>query len=114
MNTAQFFESIAQQYGVSPDYPWKNTDACVFRHPNRKWFCVHMTVKNHQLGRGGDADVEIVNVKARPEMIGSLRSINGVLPAYHMNKEHWVSVVLQEIDTEVLWQLVSDSHLLTA
>ncbi|WJM87508.1 MmcQ/YjbR family DNA-binding protein [Dickeya chrysanthemi] len=114
MNAEQFFDGIARQYGVLPDYPWKNSSACVFRHPNRKWFCLNMTVKNHQLGREGNDDVEIINVKARPEMIGSLRSIKGVLPAYHMNKEHWLSIVLQEIDTETLWQLVSDSHLLTA
>ena len=27
-------------------------------------------------------------------MIGSLLSTKGFLPAYHMNKNHWVSIVL--------------------
>lgn len=113
MNAEHVFAEIARQYGALPDYPWKNTEACVFRHASRKWFCLYMLVKNEQLGRQGDALVDVVNVKARPEMIGSLRTIPGVLPAYHMNKEHWLSLVLAEIDEDTFWQLVSESHLLT-
>ena len=33
-------------------------------------------------------------LKNIPEMIGSLRKDEGILPAYHMNKEHWITILL--------------------
>ena len=44
------------------------------------------------LRRQGEADV--VNVKCSPLLTGVYRSQPGVLPAYHMNKEHWLSLLL--------------------
>ena len=35
-----------------------------------------------------------MNVKCSTIMIGSLLSTKGFLPAYHMNKNHWISIVL--------------------
>ena len=35
-----------------------------------------------------------MNVKVDPLLTGALRTQRGILPAYHMNKERWVSVLL--------------------
>jgi predicted DNA-binding protein (MmcQ/YjbR family) len=55
-----------------------------------------------------------MNIKARPELIGSLRQLPGVYPAYHMNKEHWLSITLENglPDSEIL-ALLDDSFSLT-
>lgn len=39
--------------------------------------------------------------------------MSGILPAYHMNKEHWVSVLLEEADAELIWGVLADSFQLT-
>ena len=35
-----------------------------------------------------------MNVKCDPRLIGSFREEPGILPAYHMNKAHWLTVAL--------------------
>ncbi len=115
MYISEFIQQIQARYDISADYPWaKLPNNAVFRHPhNQKWFALAMTVKPMSLGRDGVEYVEIVNLKTRPEQIGLLLQIRGILPAYHMNKEHWISVVLAEITPTLLWELVEDSFYLT-
>ena len=42
----------------------------------------------------------MLNVKADPILIGSLLSLPGYFPAYHMNKENWISILLEESDLD--------------
>ena len=42
----------------------------------------------------GDGTAEIINLKCQPALIGSLRERDGFYPAYHMNKDQWLSVRL--------------------
>jgi predicted DNA-binding protein (MmcQ/YjbR family) len=57
----------------------------------------------------------VLEVKVRPEHIGSLRRKEGILPAYHMNKEHWVSVVLSgPVTPSEIHELLAESHELTS
>ncbi len=118
MNRYILTQYIGERYAVSPDFPWpKHPSYAVFRHSSqRKWFALIMEVPSSTLGLEGNAvdGVEIVNLKARPEWIGQLRHSTGILPAYHMNKEHWISVVLREVDDETLKQLLHESFNLTA
>lgn len=115
MNISEFIQQIEMRYHVSADYPWaRSSESAVFRHPhNQKWFALAIKVKPRSLGRDGEEAIEVVNLKAKPEHIGSLRQIKGILPAYHMNKEHWISIVLEEITPTLLWELVEESFGLT-
>lgn len=53
-----------------------------------------------------------VNLKAEPELVpGLVAAHDDVRPGWHMNKRHWVSVVLHDgVDLELLEQLVEDSY----
>jgi predicted DNA-binding protein (MmcQ/YjbR family) len=107
---------IKKSYQTSPDYPWgKDSGYAVLRHAhNKKWFCLVMTVKKSRIGLAGDDLIEIMNIKCRPEWIGSLRQSAGFLPAYHMNKEHWLTVLLDgTVPDEELHHLIDDSFALT-
>jgi predicted DNA-binding protein (MmcQ/YjbR family) len=46
-------------------------------------------------------------------LIGALRQFDGILPAYHMNKEHWISVILDKVDDGQIMALIEDSFYLT-
>ncbi|WP_265492644.1 MmcQ/YjbR family DNA-binding protein [Klebsiella pneumoniae] len=44
-----------------------------------------------------------------------IRRKEGILPAYHMNKEHWVSVVLAgPVTPSEIHELLAESHELTS
>lgn len=73
-----------------------------------------MNVPGTKLGLKTDDELEVLEVKVRPEYIGSLRQKDGILPAYHMNKEHWVSVLLSgRLSPKEIHELLADSHELT-
>ena len=83
-------------FGTEAEYLWADTpDAAVFRHPaSRKWYAIIMAVSRSRLGLSGEETVDVMNVKCGTIMIGSLLSTKGFLPAYHMNKDHWISILL--------------------
>ena len=65
----------------------------------------------------GDAGhtVDILNVKCDPVLSGSLRVRPGILPAYHMNKENWISILLDgTVEKEQVLTLLDMSYELTA
>lgn len=53
-----------------------------------------MTVAGDRIGLPDCEDVDIINVKLDPMLIGSLQMADGFIPAYHMNKENWISILL--------------------
>lgn len=95
MNREQLTEYIIHTYNADPEYPWDtNPEYAVFRHGgNRKWFALIMDIPGSRLGLDCGR-ISIVNLKNDPVMSGSLRSEPGIFPAYHMNKENWISVAL--------------------
>ena len=38
--------------------------------------------------------MDILDIKCDPILIGSLRGKPGILPAYHMNKDKWITLLL--------------------
>ena len=44
-------------------------------------------------GLEGDTIVDVINLKCSPDDAPALCMTDGIFPAYHMNKKHWVSVV---------------------
>ena len=79
---------------TEPDCPFSD-ESQVLRHADSgKWFALFMRVRVHRLAPGLEGEVEIMNVKVDPLLTGALRTQRGILPAYHMNKERWVSVLL--------------------
>ena len=96
MNRQELIEFIFDEYSVEPDYPFPMDDVtCVFRHiDNRKWFGIAMVVPYRTIGISREGNVDIVNVKCDPIMTGSLRGKPGFRPAYHMNKDRWITILL--------------------
>ena len=104
------------RYGAEPEYLWPDSpDAFVFRHAgNRKWFALVMTVPRSRLGLTGEGSADVLNLKCGPMLGGSYRGRPGILPAYHMNKEHWISVVLDgSVPDELAEELLEISYDLT-
>lgn len=102
----------AKQYGTEPEYLWASApDYAVLRHQNRKWYGLIMDVPREKLGLAGPERVDILNVKCDPHMIGSFRRRNGFLPAYHMNRSHWLTILLDgTADKETICSLLDMSY----
>lgn len=114
--TAREILNYAEEYlSAKPEYLWKNSDNAVFRHSSGKWFAVLITVKREKLGLSGEGNVEIIDLKCDSVMIGSLLCNKGYYPAYHMNKEYWVTVLLDgTVSSKEIIPLLTLSFNLTA
>ena len=81
-------------------------ETVVMKHiNNKKWFAVIMEVKGEVY----------LNVKTDPNYSDLLRnSYDYIIPAYHMNKEHWNTVILsEEVDVNLVKELIEQSYQLT-
>ncbi len=88
---------ISDQYAVDPEFPWDGDDtSAVFRHrENKKWFALIMEVRREVLGLSGKEPVACMNLKIDDIILRDMITHEeGIMPAYHMNKQHWVTVLL--------------------
>lgn len=109
LNRINLDKYIFDTYGVKADYPWLDApETAVYRHKeSRKWFGLIMTIPVSKLGLEGNLNIDVINLKCDPLLIGSLHREKGIFPAYHMNKAYWISVALDGsvADETIKWLL---------
>jgi len=115
--TERVLAHIRERYQAEPEFLWlRLPDCAALRHrENGKWFAALMLgLPVARLGLAGDERVDVLNLKCDPRMIGSLVDGRRILRAYHMNKEHWISVLLDDsVPLEELAPLINLSWQLT-
>ena len=92
-------DGAVEYYPFYPEFP-------VFKHSNN----------NKMFAMTFERDGLCINLKCKPIEGDMLRqSVKGILPAYHMNKEHWIMVKPNEHDVplELLRGLIKNSYELT-
>lgn len=115
MTKQELLAHCLDAYGTLPDYPFEGDfETAVLRHEdNRKWYAIVMRVPRCKFGLPDDEGVDVVNLKLPTELINSFGAADGVYPAYHMNKLHWVSVLLPDASADVIELLVNASFIVT-
>ena len=86
----------AEKWQTMPDYPFEEDFVtAVLRHSDsRKWYGIIINVSYAKLGIPKEGNTDILNLKCDPIISGALIAEGKALPAYHMNKEHWISILL--------------------
>ena len=104
MTKHDFLQYCMDTYSTSPDYHFDGDyETAVFRHQdNQKWFALVMGVSRRKFGLDSDEITDVVNLKLPIELFGSFGASQGVYPAYHMNKLHWISVLLNDAPDETV------------
>ena len=117
MDQAELARYARETYGTEAEHLFPETpEAYILRHgENRKWYAVVMRVPRSKLGLPGDAPVFLLDVKCGPLLSGSYIGKPGVVPAWHMNKTHWLGVLLDgSAAEETVRELLEISYRLTA
>ena len=112
MTKQTFLNHCLTTYNTTADYPFdEDFETAVLRHSdNRKWYAIVMRVSRRKFGFDSDEVIDVVNLKLPLEMFGSFGAADGVYPAYHMNKLHWISVLLPDAADDLIEFLVNASY----
>ncbi len=113
------FDYVKKTYDTEPlrEIKWQ-PESYVFSHSTgngrKKLFGIIMRVKYRLLGMEEEGETYILNVKCDPEAVPLLTMSEGILPAYHMTKKSWITLVLDgRIKDKSLYRLLDDSYQLT-
>ncbi len=111
MTKQEFLNVCIDAYKAVPDHPFEDDFVTtVLRHSDtRKWYGIVMEVSRRKFGQDSDEIIDVVNMKLPIEMFGSFGRDVGVYPAYHMNKLHWISVLLPDAPDDVVKFLIDVS-----
>ncbi|MBR2543657.1 MmcQ/YjbR family DNA-binding protein [Candidatus Saccharibacteria bacterium] len=114
--TKDIVAHIREHYEVEPEFLWeKYPGFCIFRNThNRKWFALLARITARQLGLERDGYVEILNLRfdrgGAPDLVATRKNF---FPAYHMNKNNWLTVLLDgKMKDEEIFELIENSYVL--
>ena len=87
---------LTSHFGAESDHPFKEDPTItVFARPdNKKWFAATKNIGCRFLEIEREGRIDILNVKLPPRVVAKLRTRAGFRPAWHMNQNNWVTVLL--------------------
>lgn len=111
----EVIEYIRSAYGDELEYLWaKLVDCAVWRRKdNKKWYGLITNIPLKRLGLEDDRIVTIMNLHLPEIQVEELIDNVSYFKAYHMNKKHWITIVLDDkVNMENLIKLIDTSYFL--
>ncbi len=113
--TLDVISHVFECYGDRLEFLWETSPDCaIFRRKDTgKWYGVIMKVPLTKFGIDDDTPSEIMNLHVSTDEIDRIVDGKHIFYGFHMNKRHWISVLLDGVtDFDHLKRLISDSYLL--
>lgn len=114
-NTYKVIDYIKNKYGDDVEYLWEKfpDNAIARRSDNSKWYLAILTVGKNRLGFDSDELVEVIDLRADKDALPELIKQDNIFPGYHMNKKHWISILLDgSADINEIYRYIDESYIL--
>ena len=112
--SSEIIDYCNNKYGENHVNPFKkHPDILAFINEKNKWYALLSDVEYNKLNKNTDITikVKILNVKYPTDRILEIIDNKNIFPAYHMNKKHWISIVLDKnIKLETIKELIDISY----
>ena len=112
--SSEIIDYCNDKYGENHVNPFKkHPDILAFVNEKNKWYALMSNVEYNKLNKTSNiiTKVKILNVKYPTDNISDIIDNQNIFPAYHMNKKHWVSIVLDKnIKLETIKELIDISY----
>ena len=112
--SSEVIDHCNNKYGENHVNPFKkHPDILAFVNERNKWYALLLDVEYNKLNKNTDitTKVKILNVKYLTDNISDIIDNKNIFPAYHMNKKHWISIVLDKnIKLETIKELIDISY----
>lgn len=91
--SAAIVAALAAKFDETLEFFWKKfpDNAIIRRADNRKWHALLVKVAADKAGLTSSELVDLLIVRAEPATIAAKLQAGTALPAYHMNKQPWLS-----------------------
>ncbi len=106
---------IKEKYNDDLEYLWEKfpKNAICRRKDNKKWYAVFIKLPKNKLGGSTQDEIEIIDLRANESDIEELIDSQIFFQAYHMNKNSWITISLNDIkDETILYKLIDKSYIL--
>ena len=108
----EIIKYIKNKYNDELEFLWKDLDCAIWRNKkNKKWYGLLMKITKDKLGLKSNEEIEIINVQYPKEYQEQIVDNKTVFKAYHMNKQRWISIILDSnIKTYEIFNLIDQSY----
>ena len=107
---------VKVKYDDSLEFLWEKYDDCAIlrNKKNNKWYALILKISKRKLGLDCDDVVEIIDLKYQKDQIQSLIDNKIIFPGYHMNKNSWITIILDNsLKSEKMFELIDNSYKLS-
>lgn len=96
--THKILDYVYEKYGTKPEYLWEKYPQCAVlrRADNQKWYGILMVISKTKLGLKDPEPVEIIDLRFEPKLLPSKIDGKRYFAGYHMNKKHWITIILDD------------------
>ena len=104
---------VLEKYGDEPEFLWdKFKGSGVFRNPKtKKWYLAILDTDRSKIQENKKGLIEVGLIKLSVENIEKLLKQKHFYPAWHMNKKHWITVILDDsLPDDRIMELIEESH----
>ena len=109
--TKELVKYVSANYNDKPEFLWEDENAVWRRKDNGKWYGVILTVKRNKFGFENNDLVEVIDLRADPADIDTLVDDKKYFRGYHMNKKHWLTIILDgSVSTDEICRYVDRSY----
>ena len=109
----EIIKYVKKKYNDELEYLWKKfPNNAIWRNKkNNKWYGALLVVKENKLGIKSDKFVEIIDLRFQKENIHKIIDNNRFYPGYHMNKNNWITIKLDNsVETKKIFELIDNSY----
>ena len=113
--TKEVINYVKEKYKDDVEYLWDKfpNNAIVRSKYNKKWYIVILTINENKLQLDKDKEIEIIDLRYDKNKINDVIDNIKIFPGYHMNKQSWITIKLDEsIDIKEIYKLIDNSYML--
>ena len=110
----RIIDYVTNQYNDNLEYLWNKfpNDAIIRRKDNKKWYCLFMKINAKKLGMDSEDILDVIDLRGNEDKIALIDN-KVFFSGYHMNKNHWFTLILDErMNDQEIISLIYESHLL--
>lgn len=109
----EVIQYVKTKYDDDLEHLWeKSPQNAIWRNKiNKKWYGALLVVSESKLGLDSDKLIEIIDLRYQKENIKTIIDNKKVYPGYHMNKDSWITIKLDNsMSLEQIFELLDNSY----